>query len=1082
MTLFYRNQYKNIFQTAIIVFLIVSSSFGQDSSIKFENITMLDGLSTSNTRCIFQDSYGYVWFGTMNGGLDRYDGYTFKNYAHDENDSLSIISNAIYGIAEDAESNLWIATVNGISHYNRKEDNFTNYYLFENFKELTDNRVWTVFADSKNRIWFGTNQLSAILYDKESDRFIPMGQKTDIINDYSHKNISNFTEDHNGVIWGASATDGLLWFDEENNKFMNVSLRIQNNDLPEIKSVFRVFSDSDNNLWVMTPTDLIKYFPSSAKIVHLLNYEVPSPINSGYEGEIWEDSNKNVWVVHINLPHPIKFLNLSNEYIEVESEELNSTDFYIDSFGTIWVSDWMNGLFKFVPARQDFYHLQSEIKEQLSVDAQYIRPLCQSVVDSNIIYFGMDVPGFISYNKLTKTYSHIRKNQTKYISENKMFANEDGTIWIGYWNEGLALWNPKTDKITPYFSSSNSLPDLSNTSITHLSKAPDGSLWIGTFNGLFHLSKDKSRLESILVTNVVTSIYQIDKILWLGTHNDGLLKYDIESKKILTSIKDDLANPFNNNVIWDIYMDKDSYLWLATNGGLIQFDPITEKYRVFDKTDGLADESIVAILPDDNGDLWMSTRSGISRLQLDSNEDYKFKNYDTNDNLLFSDFRYPFKLKDENGTLYFGGERGTYYFKPKKEEHIASKIYFTDLAINGKKVSNNYLHKIKNENSNIELRYDQNTISLGFTGIHTGESNKYRYAHYHYLEGYEYDWIYSFESQVQYLNLDPGKYTFCFRAANRDGNWNKQEALLNIVILPPWWKTWWAYSLYILFVFGFLYSVRRFELNRQNKNAEIKESKLRAQAAEAQAKVIQAENERKTQELEEARNLQLSMLPKSLPELLNLNIAVYMNTATEVGGDYYDFHQNPDGTLTVVIGDATGHGMKAGSMVTVSKSLFNTLAMSKDIQKTFKRMSRVIKEMKFLNLSMCLTMLKMKDNKLQLSSAGMPPVFLFKADENIVEEIAINGMPLGTFSDFPYELKESMLKKGDTLLLMSDGFPELMNEQKEMYGYDRVKMIFSKIAKDSPKQIIENLKNEESKWIGESDPDDDVTFVVIKVK
>ncbi len=253
------------------------------------------------------------------------------------------------------------------------------------------------------------------------------------------------------------------------------------------------------------------------------------------------------------------------------------------------------------------------------------------------------------------------------------------------------------------------------------------------------------------------------------------------------------------------------------------------------------------------------------------------------------------------------------------------------------------------------------------------------------------------------------------------------------------------------------------------------EQKLRAQKAEA-------ENERKSKELEEARQLQLSMLPKELPVIPNLDIAVYMKTATEVGGDYYDFHVGLDGTLTVVIGDATGHGLKAGTMVTTAKSLFSSLAHDDDIIKTFHEFTRVIKNMRMHLMSMCLSIIKINDDRLKISAAGMPPALLYRKNDVLVEEIVLKGMPLGAVSDFPYQLKETKLNPGDTVLLLSDGLPELFNKDKEMFSYERVVQVFSKHAHKSPEEIIEGLKTAGSEWIGYSEPDDDVTFVVIKVK
>ncbi len=275
------------------------------------------------------------------------------------------------------------------------------------------------------------------------------------------------------------------------------------------------------------------------------------------------------------------------------------------------------------------------------------------------------------------------------------------------------------------------------------------------------------------------------------------------------------------------------------------------------------------------------------------------------------------------------------------------------------------------------------------------------------------------------------------------------------------------------------------ERERAAKNeAELraKAAELQAQAAEAQSRAIQAESERKTRELEEARQLQLSMLPKKLPRLPNLDIAVYMQTATEVGGDYYDFHVGKDNVFTVVIGDATGHGMKAGTMVTIAKSLFSAYADNPDILAAFAEMSRHMKEMNFKFLSMCLLMLKLNGNRLRISSAGMPPALVYRKKEKTLEEILIKGMPLGATKIFPYVLKETTLAPGDTILLYSDGFPELFNEAKEMYGYERVHQTFEQIAALKPQAVIEHLKKAVTKWTGGKAPNDDVTFIVLKMK
>jgi serine phosphatase RsbU (regulator of sigma subunit) len=262
----------------------------------------------------------------------------------------------------------------------------------------------------------------------------------------------------------------------------------------------------------------------------------------------------------------------------------------------------------------------------------------------------------------------------------------------------------------------------------------------------------------------------------------------------------------------------------------------------------------------------------------------------------------------------------------------------------------------------------------------------------------------------------------------------------------------------------------------------IEELEQKRIAVEEQAKIIQLEHDRKTKELEEARQLQLSMLPKILPDLQHLDIAVYMKTATEVGGDYYDFNVDTDGTLTFAIGDATGHGMKAGIIVSMVKALFSSGESTPDIRTFFNQSSDTLKGIELGRLMMAFMMIKIKSNKIELANAGMPPLFIYRKQSNTVEEIMINGMPLGAMKNFPYEIREAEILSGDTLLLLSDGLPELKNEKDEQYGYDKVKTEFESIAEKSPDEIVEHLKSSASEWSNGIEPDDDVTFVVIKIK
>jgi serine phosphatase RsbU (regulator of sigma subunit) len=260
-------------------------------------------------------------------------------------------------------------------------------------------------------------------------------------------------------------------------------------------------------------------------------------------------------------------------------------------------------------------------------------------------------------------------------------------------------------------------------------------------------------------------------------------------------------------------------------------------------------------------------------------------------------------------------------------------------------------------------------------------------------------------------------------------------------------------------------------------------SRKKANAAlQKQNEVIHLENERKTKELEDARHLQLSMLPKELPKLPHLDIAVYMKTATEVGGDYYDFNVDINGTLTVLVGDATGHGMMSGMMVSIMKSFFISNKSNIELKSLFENANNSIKDMHLGRLMMACMGVQITSEKIIATNAGMPSLIYFRNKSQKAGEFVSHNFPLGAMNENRYSLKEINYESGDVILLMSDGFAELRNENDEQYSYTRIKEEFKSVASKSTNEIVEHLKNSASEWINGAEPDDDATFVVIKIK
>lgn len=247
----------------------------------------------------------------------------------------------------------------------------------------------------------------------------------------------------------------------------------------------------------------------------------------------------------------------------------------------------------------------------------------------------------------------------------------------------------------------------------------------------------------------------------------------------------------------------------------------------------------------------------------------------------------------------------------------------------------------------------------------------------------------------------------------------------------------------------------------------------------SKAHTAEAENKRKAEELQQARAIQLSMLPQKLPELPYLDIAVYMKTATEVGGDYYDFFPQEDGGLYVATGDATGHGIPAGMMVAMTKSTIKAL----DVQSPhtlLKMANQVIRAVNPVNMTMALNALSISDSGFAISSAAMPPAFLYRGDRGAAEEILVEGLPLGAMGDSDYSLRVVEFKRGDSLVLISDGLPELRNPDGDILGYDAVQQAVSDHGAGPAQELLDQIVALGDAWSGGRALDDDITVVVIQ--
>jgi serine phosphatase RsbU (regulator of sigma subunit) len=956
----------------------------------------------------------------------------------------------------------------GLYRYNPVDNNFFHFTGNSNKNSIKSTTILSLFQDSFGNIWIGTKLDGLYKVDPNKQPMnvirIPDKLKTNSPADKLTA-VAKSEKDDNVAIGTAGL--GIFWKNVQNDSYKNFKFEKNSNSISS-NNIFALTIDAENNLWIGTDAGLNQLNPISGKVNKYFGDRVPL-FTAFFIKDLKFDKAGRLFVANtggVDVLYP-------GQNIIKQIPSINNREFK---------PELQTDIINLANSSQPIASIL-KVGEQKLLEKEF------EISDStNILILGVGegqtfLDKMFDYGWLEGSNKNIVWSMNKF-SDSFHF---EGGMKIRIMAHTLKL---KKGKYKLKFQT-----DVGNSYGAFNVQAPKDSTLYGIqvikindkqFNYLTDRLQEENKNSVYMLLEDANSIAlskSYEDILWIATTSQGLYKYNLSNGKFTQYNKnvDAVSDIVTNNDVYFVMEDSKGIVWFSSPNGLGKLDPKTEKIKFFTEKDGLPTNLISAIQEDNFGNLWISSAAGLTTLvRNETGEKETFINIDIKDGLQGYSFSQA-TWKANNGELFFGGDNGVNYFIPGRTNQTKPKIVLTDLKISDVSVFNSLkgspLKKDLNDTDELTLDYSQNDISLQFAPIHYSRPERNLIAYK--LDGFNKDWVYSKLHFASFTNLDPGEYTFRLKAANGDGVWSEKEKVIHIEVLPPYWRTTLAYIGYGFLFVGFIFGVDRVQrrrlLTKARNTAAIKEAQLRAQLAET-------ENERKTEELEEARQLQLSMLPKVLPQLPNLDIAVYMKTATEVGGDYYDFNVAMDGTLTIVLGDATGHGMRAGTMVTSAKSLFNSYAENPDIIFTFREMTRCIKKMQFQSLAMSMTMLKIKNNKLLMSAAGMPPVYIFRRENQVIEEHLMKGMPLGTMDSFPYELKELNLLKGDTLLLMSDGFPELQSDKNEIFGYKRAKNSFEEVAGKEPEEIISYLKEEGSRWSNDKEPDDDVTFVVIKVK
>ena len=1045
----------------LLIFLLFIPGLYAQYHILFNHLTDANGLSQSSVTCIFQDSKGFMWFGTQDG-LNRYDGYNFKVFKNDPSDTTSLSENFIFSIYEIPSGQLYIETQSGILHQ----------------------------------------------YNARSESFRVVNREKTNLNTARFSTVSALLQEISGVTWtgGLSRATGLKRTDTKTGQTV-----IYKNDPADPSSlsddkVYSIYRDRSGNLWIGTFNGLDRFDETSGKFIHYRNDpNNPNSLPDNWVWPIYEDSQGYLWIGTVKAgisrfdPKTNSFRNYKNDPNDPTSLSNNFIfSIYEDQSGIIWIGTNMGGINYFHPLANSFEHYQNDSENKNSLSDNSINSL---LVDrSGIYWIGTNEGGLNKFDykkKLFTSYTHNPNNPNSLTSNaiQSLMEDRSGQLWIGTFSNGLNAFDRKTGTFKHYLHNPDDPNTITDNRIYALLEDKNDNIWIGTYaGGLNKLNKLTGKVisyqhkeddPSSISSNATWAISQ-DKSgkLWIGTFGGGLNIFNPDNQTFnhYKNNPNDSTSIVDNNII-RVFKDSKGNMWLGTTKGLSRYFQESDHFKNYTEKDGLSNSYVYGIIEDDNGNLWLSTNNGLSKFNPETET---FKNYYYKDGLQGNEFNHNAYAKDnKTGNLLFGGPNGLNVFNPAdlKENTYLPPIEFTNyLRYNtddeeGKPI----IEKGIAARDTIFLTHKDNIITLEFAALsyYNNSENQYRYM----LEGFNENWIQLGNNHsVTFTNLSAGEYNLKVMGSNNDGLWNEEGTSLMIEVFPPWWKTKIAFEFYFIAVFGFLFGMRRYEINRREQKAQIRESALRIKATEAEKRALEIENERKTKELEQARQLQLSMLPKELPNLPDLEIAAFMRTATEVGGDYYDFIVEENGALNVAFGDATGHGLQAGTMVTLMKGLFTSDSTRFELQEFMSHCNSVLKNVNVGRILMSFSYLKINNNKLQITSGGMPPIYYYDKATKQLEEIMIQGMPLGAMRNVKHDLVEKDLKSGDTILMLTDGLPELMNGDNEMFDYSRIKKHFTEIIENSPQIIIEKLVEAGDNWMNGGVQEDDISFVAIRMK
>jgi signal transduction histidine kinase/CheY-like chemotaxis protein/ligand-binding sensor domain-containing protein len=879
--------------------------FAQEQQLHFDHLGTENGLSELSSNCLLQDSRGFIWIGTADG-LNRYDGYKFKIFRNDAKDTASIGNNYIQDILEDKNGNIWVGTIGGgLNKYDRSTNRFHHYLHDEKDKNsLSSDFVSKLALDASGKIWVATQKDGLNLFDPatgKSKRYMHTGNPVSI----ADNEIANVYKDHNNNIWVGLVKSGLSLYDRKNNSFTNFKSDQADKGSLSGDKVTTIFEDSHNRIWIGTQgTGLNMYDSRTGRFRRFMNEPGNSKTLAGNSIlSIAEDEAHNLWIgtenngLSVYYPEWEQFSNYQHDDVDNSTLGGNSVDVIMkDRSGNMWLGIFGAGINLYKKNKSDFIHYKHNSSPN-SLSNNFVLSLFEDK-DYNI-WIGTDGGGLNMFNlksgKFT-VYRH-RDNDKNSLSGNNVLVvkgDDQKNLWIGTWANGVNVMNPVTHTFKTFRHDPSDPNSLSGDNIFDVAQTPDKKIWLGSFgdglnlyqpqtNSFVHYKNDEKDPSSISSDRINTLLSDSKGNLWIGTDDAGMNLFEPKTNSFFRFTHNDKKNSISSNTVLDIKEDHLGNLWICTLGGLDRFDPATHHFTVFKTRDGLPNDYTQAILEDDKGQMWVSTNNGIAMYDPKKN---KFKNYTTEDGLQGDEFKQHSALKSSTGAFYFGGVNGFNSFFPDQvfQPRYNPPLVLTDFQIFNKSIqvakNNDDQSPLKQditETRSITLSHDQSVISFEFASLDYMSPLKKNYAYI--LEGFDKTWNHvGIKNVAAHTNIPPGTYTFKVQSQDGSGKWSKNLSL-RLIIVPPFWLTWWFESLFAAFVIGSVYGIFRFRMHSIVKQKEKLEREVQERTAlvsqqaeelQEQSEDLQALNEELQAQSEELQAVNEELLIQS-EELQSLN-------------------------------------------------------------------------------------------------------------------------------------------------------------------------------------------------------------------